>query len=300
MSPSLLHRAAVALLQVTRARRSNAPGRLAGQIVARDARGDDGAPKRSVVRHVVAEKVDRAGWATWRISPQPGTERSDRIVLALHGGAYVQQIQDAHYRAYVDIVRRSGATVEALVYPLAPHGTADAVVPRVADLITELVEAHGADRVAVLGDSAGAGLAMAAAQELVRRGSAVPGRMVLISPWLDATVSDPRSRIVDDPMLDVDGLIAAGRLWAGPLNAADIRVSPLRGSLIGLPSTSVYSGTLDCLVPDSWRLRDLAEQQGLDMRFTIEPGLVHDWAGFTLLPEYRRASPAILRDLLGD
>ena len=59
-----------------------------------------------------------------------------------------------------------------------------------------------------------------------------------------------------------------GRLWAGDLDPADPRVSPLYGSLGGLPPTAVYSGSLDLLSPEALRLRDraLAEGVGHDVR----------------------------------
>ncbi|WP_213003786.1 alpha/beta hydrolase fold domain-containing protein [Winogradskya consettensis] len=64
------------------------------------------------------------------------------------------------------------------------------MVPIIADLVRE----RGADLVAVQGDSAGAGLALAAVQEVIRRGVESPARVVLISPFLDVTRSDPCSR----------------------------------------------------------------------------------------------------------
>jgi triacylglycerol lipase len=64
---------------------------------------------------------------------------------------------------------------------VAPQGTAGTVVPVMADLISSEIDQHGAENVRVLGDSAGGGLALAAGQELVRRGDTVPSRLVLLS-----------------------------------------------------------------------------------------------------------------------
>lgn len=98
-------------------------------------------------------------------------------------------------------------------------------------------------------------------QELVRRDETTPSRRVPISPWLDVTVSDPRSRTINDPMLNVGGLVAAGGLWVGSLDPSDSRVSPLFGSLEGLPHTAVFAGTLDCLVPDNCASEILLERR---------------------------------------
>ena len=103
------------------------------------------------------------------------------------------------------------------------------VVPQTADFIAQMIQSHGAENVSVIGDSAGGGLAVAAVQELVRRGSPTPARMVLLAPWLDVTMSDPRSRAIDpkDPLLDVPSLQDDDRKWAGNLYPADPLASPL-------------------------------------------------------------------------
>ena len=67
-------------------------------------------------------------------------------------------------------------------------------MPKTADFLSVLIDQHGAENVSVLGDSAGAGLAMAAVQELVQRNDPVPSRMVFVASWLDATVPDPLSQ----------------------------------------------------------------------------------------------------------
>ena len=71
---------------------------------------------------------------------------------------------------------------------------------------------------------------------------------------------------------------AWGRLWAGDIDPADPRVSPLYGSLAGLPPTAVYSGSLDLLSPQVLRLRERALAEDVDMKFVLRKGLFHDWA----------------------
>ena len=92
---------------------------------------------------------------------------------------------------------------------------------------------------------------------------------------------------------------AWGRLWAGDLDPADPRVSPLYGSLAGLPPTAVYSGSLDLLSPDVLRLRERALAEGADITFVLRKGLAHDWADrlALLLPEAAAVRPDIYQQL---
>jgi acetyl esterase/lipase len=121
--------------------------------------------------------------------------------------------------------------------------------------------------------------------------------MVLISPWLDVTMTDPGISGIDDPALSRAMLTESGRLWAGALVTAHPWVSPLFGSLAGLPPTTVYSGSLDMLCVDAIRLRANAIAEGADMAFVLRNGLIHDWA-ISPVPEAVAVRPDICRQLL--
>ncbi|MFT4124404.1 MAG: alpha/beta hydrolase fold domain-containing protein [Microbacteriaceae bacterium] len=222
------------------------------------------------------------------VAPLP----APRTVILLPGGSYVARIRRVHWRLAAWLAR-SGATVRVVLYPLAPRATAAAVVPAVADYIAAQVRAHGAGTVAVVGDSAGGGLALAAVQRLAAEDR--PARLVLVSPWLDVAVDDPRSLVTRDAMLGVERLRAAGRLWAGELPVDDPLVSPLAGDLDGLPATTVYSGTADLLHPDAIRLAERAEVQ-----LVLREGLMHGWPIAAGIPEARRERAALLRAVLGE
>ncbi|WP_167104718.1 alpha/beta hydrolase [Mycobacterium sp. DL592] len=240
---------------------------------------------------LTVSQTEYHGMPVYTLAPASPTES---VVVAVHGGGYVSQPLVFEWLADGAIARQTGATVVVPMYPLAGDGgTAATVVPQMADFLTSLVDAHGAQHVSLMGVSAGGGLALAATQELVRRGATTPGRMVLISPWLDATVSDPASETIWDPLLDVSQLQSFGRQWAAGLDPADPRVSPLYGSLAGLPPTTVYSGSFDLLAPDTVRLRQQAIAHGLDMTFVLRDRQFHGWPLFIPLPDAVRSLPAI-------
>ena len=116
-----------------------------------------------------------------------------------------------------------------------------------------MVAQYGSDNVSVIGDSAGGGLALAAVQEMVRAGTAPPGHMVLLSPWLDIALSDPAIQLIDDPVASalIPGLKSPGRAGQEAL------LSPIHGSVrymghckdfLQRPSMQVL-GTLRPLMP---------------------------------------------------
>src|SRR6476619_2668694 len=125
--------------------------------------------------------------------------------------------------------------------------------------------------------------------------------MVLISRALILAFSNPAIQFVDDPV--VSGLfLSNGRknaqLWAGDLDLTDPLVSPLFGSLAGLPPTALYFGSLEILAPDGLVLQDKAlATPGADFTFILRKGELHIWALNTILPETIAVLPDIYHQL---
>jgi acetyl esterase/lipase len=225
-------------------------------------------------------------------------EPARKVVVAIHGGAYVGRATIFHWWTYAELARRRRATVVVPDYTLAPAGTAETEVPRMTDFISKTIDEHGAGNVSVLGDSAGGGFALLAAQELVRRVSVMPGRFVLLAPWLDVSMSDPRRAQIDDPLLDVANSARYGRLWAGSLSANDPLASPLFGSLDGLPPTAVYSSSRDMLDIDALRLRERVLAEGLqNFTFRLRRDLLHDFVIYAPLPDAQAERVNLYSDL---
>jgi triacylglycerol lipase len=245
------------------------------------------------------QRSEFGGMPVWNLQ-SPGST-SDETVVAIHGGAFVAHVNIFNWLNYAAMARDTGATVIVPIYPLVPQGgTAGTVVPAMADLISSQIDQHGAENVSVYGDSAGGYLALAAVQELVRRGDPVPSHMVLISPPLDLTLSNPAIQFVDDPVFS--GLLPTlhniFQQWAGDLDLTDPLVSPLYGSLAGLPPTAVYFGSLEIFAPDGLVLQDRAlATPGADFTFILRKGELHIWAVNTILPETIAVLPDIYEQL---
>lgn len=269
-------------------------------IVNRDAKASAPVvPPAKTVAGLDVSQSDERGFPIWTLRRTGSTTAPRKVIMAIHGGAYVTEINAMTWALYAGWARADDVDVIVPIYPLAPHGTAGRIVPIVADLIADLIRERGPDRVAVEGDSAGAGLALAAVQEVLRRGIESPARLVLISPFLDVTLSDPRSRTINDPFLSIDALREWGRQWAGDLDPAHPMVSPINGSMEGIRGLAAYSGTIDCLCPDTWRLKDATDALGIDAYYDIRTGLSHGWAGFSFIPDARSVAPIVRRQLLG-
>lgn len=244
---------------------------------------------RWVGKDVVVGVDSRSGMTCYTLA---STRPSGVEVLYLHGGSYAFEISPVHYWALGQLVRSSGATFTVVIYPLSPRSTADRTVAAVTAVADGFLRDH-ADAV-IVGDSAGGGLALAVAQQLAAAGRANPRRLILISPWLDVTMSDPALDAIEskDPMLSRSELTEAGAMYAGALDPADPLASPVNGRMAGLPPITLFCGTNDMLLADSRALVTKAEKAGVPVDFHEQAGAQHV---YPLLPTREgRAARALL------
>jgi triacylglycerol lipase len=223
---------------------------------------------------------------------------SGHYVVALYGGAFALPPSFFHWLYYTAMANQTGATIEVPIYPLVQQGgTAGVVVPEIAGFLSMEIAQHGATNVSVIGDSSGGNLALAAVEYMVAHGDPVPSSMVLVDPWLDVSDTNPNIALVHDPLVNspiISSLFGSGQnvapQWAGNLPEKNSLVSPLYGSLKGLPPTYVYAGSLDSTTPDAIVLQQEAVTRGAPISFVFAKGQAHDWVyltpdGIELLPQ---------------
>jgi len=235
------------------------------------------------------------GWPVYYTAPPSGHEGCN-YVMFLHGGGYINEIVPAHWRFIDQMTRKARVCCVVPIYPLAPRATAEDVVPATAELLRMLLEDAGDAKVTVVGNSAGAGLALAACQWLRDRGHRQPHRLMLISPAADASVSRPEQIAIAarDPIQDIPGIVEAGRLYAGALDVGHPFVSPLNGAFRALAPMTIFSGTRDLLYPDSVDLAERARAVGVAVELHLLRDQPHNYA-LMPTPEGRRARAMILR-----
>lgn len=276
------------------------------------------------LRPHAAAVLRRTGWRTTAAAYEPprvldiGLERSLRHigdvpvftvrplrrnpeahVIYLHGGSYTLEINFWHWRLIRYLARAVPAQIQAPIYPLAPKGNAETTVAATTDVVAEVLAGH--QNVTLIGDSAGAGLALAVAQKLRDNAQSQPAHIVLISPWLDVTVSDPQQLqgASRDLLQRIDRLRDAGRLYAGALDVRDPRVSPLHGTLSGLAPIHIFSGTRDILTFDARQLAARCQQVGQPSTLHEAAGMPHDYPLYPLMPAARAARQQIAQIVRG-
>ncbi|MFP4092127.1 MAG: alpha/beta hydrolase [Cyclobacteriaceae bacterium] len=235
----------------------------------------------------------------WYIRPKENA--TGHYLLYLHGGAYVQNFLTLHWALFPKLIDRLGCTIVAPDYPLAPEHQVKSVYDMLIPLYQQLVKKAGAENLAIMGDSAGGGISLALAQQLREEKIPQPASLVLLSPWLDISLSTPGTEQMQhmDPILSVEGLRECGKLYAGNMEKDHYLLSPVNGTLNKLAPLTLFIGGRDVLLPDCRRLKKRTEAEGISMDYHEYPYMLHDWM-LLPIPEAREVLDLITLKLKKD
>ena len=174
----------------------------------------------------------------------------DRVVFYIHGGYYVYQMGSEQMATMNRIANQTNAMIVMPIYRLAPFTTAERGHETMAALYEKVCNENEGKKIVLMGDSAGGGYSLALADGLSKRGLSQPDELILLSPWVDVTMSNPGITDYYDPMLTVTMGKMSGEAWAGSLPMDDWLVSPIYGDLSDLKNVSIFVGTRELFYPD--------------------------------------------------
>jgi acetyl esterase/lipase len=216
-----------------------------------------------------------------------------RHILFLHGGAYIAGSALIYRHVTWRFAVAAEARLAAIDYRLAPEHPFPAALDDAAAAWRGLLD-EGADprHSAVIGDSAGGGLALALALRSRDEGVPLPAAIVALSPWTDLAITGPScwQNTVFDPVLKSGDLSMLAAQYLGRADPHNPYASPLYGDPRGLPPTLFQVGSDEILRDDSERMAERMREAGCDVTLEIWPRMPHVWHGFApVLPEARRA-----------
>ncbi len=219
--------------------------------------------------------------------------RSDHHILYLHGGGYVFG-SPSQYRDFIwRIASVASAQVLCLSYRLAPeHPFPAALDDAVGAYRWQIAQGAAPKSIAVMGDSAGGGLAFSTLLRLRDDETPLPAAVVAISPWTDLAMTGDSLRVNAgrDPSLVPERAQCFARHYVGGADPRDPHVSPLYGDPAGLPPSLIHVGGDEILRDDSVRMAEKLRASGCSVELEIWPRMPHAWHLFArVLPEARLA-----------
>jgi len=229
----------------------------------------------------------------------PKESRGDKLLLYLHGGAYIMGNCATHRQMVSYIARYSGIKALLPEYRLAPEHPFPAAIEDVVGLYRSLLDdGYSAEDIVIAGDSAGGGLAMATLLSLRDAGDPLPAAACLLSPWLDlaATGESMTTRAKKDPWFQPEDMPIVASYYCREDEVRDPLVSPVYADLSGLPPLYIQVGEDEILLSDSTRAAEKVRAAGGEVEIEIWPGMWHVFQAFLQqVPESKKAVKKIGR-----
>ncbi len=231
--------------------------------------------------------LERPGGLHW-ISA--GTCVPGRVILYLHGGAYISGHPRTHRGLLGRLSVMTGIEVCAPRYRLAQHSQFPAAFDDTvaAFLRLEALGYHPRD-IVIGGDSAGGGLMLALLAWCCANGKQ-PRAAFAFSPWTDLagtgdSLAGNRQR---DPLLPVERLEELVQIYMGEADRRDPRASPLYGAFPGAPPVLIQLSETEILFDDGLRMAARLRSFGATVTVEREADCPHVWQIFDgWLPEAR-------------
>ena len=233
-----------------------------------------------VFRHEVPELVE-------------GPKR--KLILYLHGGAFIYPPVFFHWRFLHDLALRTHCDALMPVYPKSPEYDCEYSVKTLLEYYKSISESKQYDEIHLVGDSAGACLCLVVAQEAHKNGWQKSATTTLLSPCVDLSHTMEKEMLAlqeKDSMLQYDRIVILNAIWQGKLPVQHPWVSPVFGDFSGVDNLSVYYGSDEILQPDDLFLKEMYEKAGKTGQFFEFEEMFHTFAMFPI-PEGFRATKKI-------
>lgn len=223
--------------------------------------------------------------------------KSKDIILYIPGGAFVSNPHLLQWNFIFDIQNNTACNMIVPIYPKAPSNTYKQTYKKLIALYESILDKKP-NNISFMGDSAGGNIALSLAIQLKEKNLKQPKNIVLFSPCLDLTLSDPAIKDFEklDPMLAPDGLLTMYQAWAGKTKLTNKILSPINANLKGLGKISLFIGTHEILLPEARRFYEKTKKQNIQINYFEKEGLNHVYPAHPI-PEAKQAIKQIVEIL---
>ena len=210
---------------------------------------------------------------------RPLSHSQGHLLICFHGGGYVTGSRASHRKMFGHIASVAGMSALIVEYRRAPENPYPAAVEdALAAYRWALASGVAAKQIALVGDSAGGGLAVATALAARRDGLPLPGAIFIMSPWLDlqakgASYDDNAETdlIVSRPII----LSLAPALLGANGSVEDPIANPILADPTGLPPLLIQVGGYETFLDDSRTFASRAKQADVDVELDVVPEMQH-------------------------
>ncbi|WP_051791885.1 alpha/beta hydrolase [Amycolatopsis jejuensis] len=206
----------------------------------------------------------------------PGLQPLGNVVY-LHGGSFTRCGLHTHDTLYRRFANRSGCTVVAVDYSLAPEETYPRQLDEIAEVVDAVARASPGAKLFIAGESSGGCLAAATTLRMRDGGPSGLDGLVLLLPVLDRdSATESRRTLAKDYLLTGEQMDWMFEQYAPDADNDDPLVFPFRATdLRGFPPTVVVTAEFDPLRDEGHAFAERIREAGGQAEDVCVPGIIH-------------------------
>jgi|EndMetStandDraft_5_1072996.scaffolds.fasta_scaffold35664_2 acetyl esterase/lipase len=239
---------------------------------------------------VTAKKQSLAGVPVTLVTPTNArADLTDRLLINVHGGAFFlgqSSIQEA-----IPIAARTGITVLAIDYQLAPEAPFPAAVNDIVAVYRELLKTYRPQHLALYGSSAGAIISAEATVRARQLGMPSPAALGFFSGTVDfARPGDSEAFFSDGGLAPtVLPIAVTANLYLANHSTIDPVVSPAYADVKGFPPVLLMCGSRDFFLSGTLNFHRQLLRAGVSAELVVFDAMPHVHWENPDLPESREA-----------
>jgi epsilon-lactone hydrolase len=229
---------------------------------------------------VTVEPTTIAGVKAFIVTPKMIPVRNrNRILVHVHGGAYVLSPGEAATKEAIELAGFGGFKVISVDYRMPPEFPYPAAMDDAMAVYRAVLKTTKAKNVGIFGTSTGGGMTLAMVLRAKMEHLPLPGAIAPGTPWSDMTKTGDSfytNEMVDNVLVSDDGFLhAAALLYANGHDLKDPLLSPIYGDMHGFPPTILTTGTRDLFLSNTVRVHRKLREAGVEAMLQVFEGESH-------------------------
>jgi acetyl esterase/lipase len=210
----------------------------------------------------------------------------DKVILLTHGGAYVSMNEKTSILEGIALSGKGNYRVLAVDYRMPPEHPFPAAIEDCVAVYKALLNEYSSEKIAIVGGSAGGGLAMTTTLSIRDEMLPLPAAVIANTPWSDMNkIGDTyfTNEYVDPALITYDGYVeSAALLYANGEDLMNPLLSPVYADYSkGFPPTFLSSGTRDLFLSNTVRLHRALRKENIEAELHVFEAM---WHSLFMLP----------------
>ncbi|MFX1594215.1 MAG: alpha/beta hydrolase [Promethearchaeota archaeon] len=222
-------------------------------------------------------------------------DSKSRVMLYLHGGGYFSGSYISHRRFVSILCKKLHLNAYSINYRLAPEDPYPAGLDDAFFAYKWMLEEKSipAEKVIIMGDSAGGGLTLALLHRIGIQNLPQPKAAICLSPWTDLTLTSEtfRTKVEEDVFFNVENMKTSAKAYLKTQSPKNPEISPIFADFNGFPPIFLQVGTREMLLDDSLIIAEKMKKQGVSVTVDLWEGMFHAFLIFSAIPIIGKLTP---------